>query len=339
MIKIDTSKVDKWEDIKKLHSKYCEDEINYDETKFPTYNHETKEFLQKIKPYKKAIAISPFNITLKELGISEKEISWLEKINEIYNESYFKIPKKKRKVFKENLKKVFNYKRFSESEAKEKWNRHKLLSYMGIRTCCYCNREYITYYSVKDSYMNRPHITCKTTADLDHFYPQDQYPFLALSLYNFIPSCQICNSRFKLAKINDIVYPYNEEFGDEVFFEVTSEDGDLNYIYKQNAVTIKINTNNSTIKSKVDESIKIFKLDELYQSHEDYAIEIIKKIKMYGSDEGINDIYKKYGQFFENKDEFKRIIFGNYYMDEDLNKRPLSKLTRDILLKHGFECR
>lgn len=337
MIKIDTSKIDKWENIKKLHNIYCENEINYDETKFPTFSYETKEFLKKITPYRQAIAISPFHVTIKELGISEEEISWLKKVNGIYKSYLNKLSKKKQKIFNNNLKMVFNYKKFSESEAKEKWNRHKLLSYMGIRTCCYCNRQYITHYFVKDSYRNSPHITYKTTADLDHFYPQDQYPFLALSLYNFVPSCQICNSRFKLAKINDIVYPYNEEFGDDVFFELTCEDGDLNYIYKQNSVTIKINTNNSTIKSKVDESIKTFKLDKLYKSHEDYAVEIIKKLRMYGSDEGINDLYNKYEQLFENKDEFKRTIFGNYYRDEDLSKRPLSKLTRDILLKHGFE--
>jgi len=34
---------------------------------------------------------------------------------------------------------------------------------------------------------------------LDHFLPQSIYPFLSLCLYNLIPSCYSCNSKFKKA--------------------------------------------------------------------------------------------------------------------------------------------
>ena len=36
-------------------------------------------------------------------------------------------------------------------------------------------------------------------------------------------------------------------------------------------------------------------------------------------------------KMFGSKEEIMRIIFGNYILPEDMNKRPLSKLTRDIL--------
>jgi hypothetical protein len=29
--------------------------------------------------------------------------------------------------------------------------------------------------------------------EIDHFYPKDKYPFLAVSFFNLIPSCLTCN--------------------------------------------------------------------------------------------------------------------------------------------------
>lgn len=94
------------------------------------------------------------------------------------------------------LKEIFNYKYFSELEP-PKWSRHQLLTSLGVRVCPYCQRNYITSYTLEE---NKEDKVEKTTADLDHFYSKKDYPFLALSLYNFIPSCSICNSRMKLKK-------------------------------------------------------------------------------------------------------------------------------------------
>jgi hypothetical protein len=43
--------------------------------------------------------------------------------------------------------------------------RHELLYTMDVTVCPYCNRQYITLYTV---YYNKR----RTTGDLDHFYPQ-----------------------------------------------------------------------------------------------------------------------------------------------------------------------
>ena len=66
--------------------------------------------------------------------------------------------------------------------------RHKIITSSGITVCPYCNRQYISYFSNKG--------VKYTTADLDHFYPKSIFSLFALSLYNFIPACQICNQRF-----------------------------------------------------------------------------------------------------------------------------------------------
>lgn len=69
-------------------------------------------------------------------------------------------------------------------------NNEKLI---GIKTCYYCNSSYINLYTNREG----SRIQC----DLDHFIPQSECPLFVLCLYNFVPSCQICNSRIKRAGI------------------------------------------------------------------------------------------------------------------------------------------
>lgn len=72
-----------------------------------------------------------------------------------------------------------------------------------ISTCFYCNRAYINSYEVSKDCKKRQF-------DLDHFIPKKVCPLFAISLYNFIPSCQICNSRVKGTDVyyKDIVDPF-----------------------------------------------------------------------------------------------------------------------------------
>lgn len=53
---------------------------------------------------------------------------------------------------------------------------------IGVTTCPYCNRSYI-FTSSKSG----------TRPQYDHYFPKSKYPYLALSMYNLIPCCSICN--------------------------------------------------------------------------------------------------------------------------------------------------
>jgi len=55
---------------------------------------------------------------------------------------------------------------------------------LDLKTCPYCNRNYT--FLVNDE-------TGKLRPEIDHFYPKSIYPFLAMSFFNLIPSCSICN--------------------------------------------------------------------------------------------------------------------------------------------------
>ncbi len=61
----------------------------------------------------------------------------------------------------------------------------------NLLICPYCNKREVESTFGKNS--------C-ATPDVDHFYPKSKYPFLAVTLSNFIPSCQYCNQRFKRDK-------------------------------------------------------------------------------------------------------------------------------------------
>jgi hypothetical protein len=120
----------------------------------------------------------------------------------------------------------------------------------------------------------------KTATDLDHFFPQSKYPFLSLSLYDFIPSCQICNSRFKgnHFEAEKHIYPYDEEFCDQAKFMIKSDT--MDYIWDNTSnFSIELSVQNECKNAeKIKNSINTFKIEEVYQTHKDYVQEIIKKL-------------------------------------------------------------
>jgi len=58
-----------------------------------------------------------------------------------------------------------------------------IFEHLKINVCPYCNENY-TYYFTNNG---------KRNYDFDHFFSQDDYPILAVSFYNWVPSCKVCN--------------------------------------------------------------------------------------------------------------------------------------------------
>lgn len=256
---------------------------------------------------------------------------------------------------KQSLEKIFNYEECFGKEGRIlsdgiKWNRHELLFMMGIQVCPYCNRQYINNYFDKEN-------KNKSTADLDHFYPKSKYPFLSLSLYNFIPSCQICNSRFKgdedFSK-KKYIYPYEEEFGEKAKFTTdfyTDEDVkdkhkklkerdiyDISYLLGNSdnfKIKIDIKDQESEIEDKINNSKDKFHLEDLYDAHKDYVRELIKKAIIY-NESRIDELYTQYPELFNSREEVLQMVVSNYIDPSELGKRPLSKLTKDICDELGL---
>ena len=194
---------------------------------------------------------------------------------------------------------------------------------LDIKVCPYCNRNYIFNFK-KGKDLN-------ATAQLDHFFDKKTYPFLAVSIYNLVPSCSTCNQR-KSAKQEDIFYPFLESFNNHAKFEYkgikNKEDSNGNFFDKDR---ILLELKPISEDEKVKNHIEVFNLQNLYNEHKDIVSEILIKSEIY-NESYIEELMQNYeGTLFKNEEDLLRLIFGGYVSDEDLGKRPLSKLTKDML--------
>ncbi|MFW2524664.1 hypothetical protein ACN5O8_02950 [Aliarcobacter butzleri] len=188
---------------------------------------------------------------------------------------------------------------------------------LNITVCPYCNRNYIFNFKKSNS--------LKATAQLDHFFDKSTYPYFSISIFNLVPSCQTCNQR-KSKIQNDIYHPFIETFNDDVKFKLKLKDSKFYYDKDSLEIEKKILKN----EKKVNSHIKTFNIDNLYAEHKDIVLELIQKAQIY-NESYIDELYQKYeGTLFKNREDVLRHITGGYIDDMDINKRPLSKLIKDI---------
>lgn len=233
------------------------------------------------------------------------------------------------KSFKEQILKTFNYDTFRKSKRCQ-----QLVEWLEIKVCPYCNENYTSTTVIsKENEVN----TIKLDFDFDHFLDKATNPYFSLSLYNLIPSCKVCNSCYKRTTSFDShshIHPYKQGFGSDCKFTLTIKDVDF---ITQNTASISLNLEiqeaaKSTKKGdQIQANIDDLKLKERYQNHKDYALELVHKNIVYNEDY-INSLYQQYeGTLFKNREDVLRLITTNYIEEQDLGKRPLAKLTKDII--------
>lgn len=201
---------------------------------------------------------------------------------------------------------------------------------LGINVCPFCNREYI--FKFEDKINKEPRII----ASLDHYYDKDTYPFLSVSIFNLIPCCHICNSKFKHTKNfydKKHLHPYEDSFNEKAkfsqFFNNVDEKNKKFSLLSKERISLTLKP--LDIKDRVTQNtIDTFRLETLYQEHKDIVLELIQKREIY-PDSYIDDLFHQYeGTLFKNREDVLRHITGGYIEDKDINKRPLSKLIKDI---------
>ncbi len=204
---------------------------------------------------------------------------------------------------------------FTKGNNAKNYSAYTLVEKLAIKTCPYCNRNYI--FVVKKG---------KLRPEIDHFYPKTVYPYLAVNFFNLIPSCQTCN-KTKSDKVNfDWINPYDVKKYD---YTLTYKPKSIDFIEVENK---KYNFDSFDINfTSTNENIKTFKLEELYKQHKDIVLELLIK-KAYYPESYIKEL-KGFGF---SSDEVYRYLFCNYKEDKDLHKRPLSKLTKDISEELGL---
>jgi len=192
---------------------------------------------------------------------------------------------------------------------------------IGVSSCLYCNRNYIFNFT-KNNQEN-------ATAQLDHFFDKGTYPYLAVCLYNLIPSCSTCNQR-KSSKKVDILHPYYESFDKKAKFELKINDSTFYHALKGFKVEI------TTEDKQAEKSIEVFNLNQLYENHKDIVLELIQKEAIY-NESYLDELLTQYeGTLFKNREDLQRLISGGYVRDDEIGKRHLSKLVKDISDEMGL---
>ena len=234
--------------------------------------------------------------------------------NEIYGFKFSDKSKKEQKKIIEDIRKdlddILYYDGFNAGKKLEngsKWNKHKFITSLGVKVCPYCNRQFISSY--EDGAVGS-----KTTADADHYYPKEQYPILQMNIFNLVPSCNVCNSKTKGKSNKRHLYPYVDP-SDSLTFEIPLEVG-------EQVSKILIDTKSN---KRSGDSIGVFKLDKIYQTHLDEATEVKQNATNYF------EFGEKTYEVLQGL-EVPFDIFSTWFsfMGKDALKEPLTKLRRDI---------
>ncbi|KLN66655.1 hypothetical protein [Vibrio sp. VPAP30] len=142
-------------------------------------------------------------------------------------------------VWFENLASAFNYDHVIGSFGRE------IVNLIDLHYCPYCGDE-----GIEPMTRYRPAI--------DHYFPQSKFPFLALSLNNFVPSGDRCNSRFK--KNNEMIGYFNpalDELPNEALFGFEHP---LGCDFSEDDIVVTINN----VSEKIHANSTLFDLEDVY---------------------------------------------------------------------------
>lgn len=232
------------------------------------------------------------------------------------------------KYSKDNtIKQVFNYDKAKSKAITPKISKlqPKIAKFfednIEIHTCYFCNIEFINKFSTS--------IKTKNGFTLDHFMDKGTYPYLALSLYNLVPSCYVCNSKIKGKNEIKDLSPTSQkfDFDDKVKFKTFLSNPNLK-VNKEADIELFLKEDFS---DKYQNYLQVLELDGRYGYHKYKVIEMIKKRIDY-PDSRIKELAKLTQK---TEKEVKQDLFG-IYLKEDLHKRPLSKLIKDISEELGL---
>lgn len=203
-------------------------------------------------------------------------------------------------------------------DGKGAFDKRAFIRNSGLRVCPYCGMEII-----------KP--TNRTKKQIDHFFPKSKYPFLALSYYNLIPSCDTCNESpnkgiknpLDVSKNGEIMHPYsfNE---DRIRFHLQIIGADL---YVDNNFKIKVGFTTKEERDGYDEFFDIIDRYELHNTEaaQDYRKLMYTKALPFYTNLGIADVRQHLFAYGKGTDKPQEQLF--YKMRNDIFKQLVGKQT------------
>lgn len=301
----------------------------FDSTKYlnlkkaPLFKTKARNFILVIEKLKKLKSINKLIISLDLSLGSQIKLEYYNHLKDIYFEPIDFL-----------LKKIFDYEEWFEKLSPDKvWGPYQLTQSLGMKVCSYCNRQYTFSLSKGKKKITRP--------ELDHFLPKNEHPLLALSFFNLIPSCTICNRDCKGKEpfsYTDYFSPYESnpkhkllkyDYIPTSYLGAIGEKPEIKIFIKNDGVKLE-----PTLKTKLDNNTRIFEYNTIINEHKDIVQEIIRK-RHISNDSYIQSLQKAFPEAKLTLEEAYRLAYGNFYDEKEFNKRPLAKLTKDIAISIG----
>ncbi len=183
--------------------------------------------------------------------------------------------------------------------------------FVNMNVCPYCNRNFINPI-YKEERLGQDN--SKQAPDIEHFFPKSIYPFLALSISNLLPSCAFCNKvKSDVDTLENCISPY-EIKEDDFKFQFDPID------VTRKTIKLQSSSNNS----------KILHLENLYaEVHNKFVDEVYLESRKYPL-ENRRFLNRFFSLPLDSQEKLYKRKFCNYYLEDDFNKQPLSKMTKDL---------
>lgn len=225
--------------------------------------------------------------------------------------------------------KIFRYEALKYEKKRQKESTaYWLQRQLEVKVCPYCNRMYTT--TLFGANRIRP--------AFDHFYPRSKYPYLAVSLFNLIPSCSMCNGKKRSTaeviykeeeKENiSIIYPYDESFDEprnSISFRVVSDNKEA-MIGQSDEFTIELQPQKYSDKLEFDNTGGVFTKTDV-KTRFDHKIKSSLTDKERDEAEEESKFWKRALTFIEllliedfyneHKDEIKALLRNHYQYNQD----------------------
>lgn len=295
--------------------------------------------LQKVrKEYKHRIAYKEYLDCLINKKLDESIVILpIEKLSKIVTKVETvkkRHPKTNWNELMQDLRNIFSYKK--KFYGGKIWNTATYIAMMrkhGLQICPYCNESEIVV-SQQDPSTNNTY-----KGPLDHFYGNDEVPYLALSIFNLIPVCDTCNNK-KNEKGNGIAtytHPFWDDFHALVRFKIVNK-VDVEKILNRDIVDeITFKTEERSKRGRFKEALKLaedVKLDLRYNgpfsAAKRSATEILTLCEKYPKS-SVDWLYK-FAEFYNTslKGAFAK-TFMVAFDASDINARQHGKLRYDLI--------
>lgn len=258
--------------------------------------------------------------------VKEYLVAYPQRQIELHNELYKQIQDDDGNIAAielETIQKIFNYGYYIDGDAD---TAYKIASLMDTNTCCYCNRLYTL--TIDNKTVESGEKTHLVRPTFDHWFPQKKYPDLALSYYNLIPSCTLCNSSLKHdnvdVSLDKFIHPYvDEDCGFRFTYRPLSNGNKVEYAFK---------VADKAYQQKVLNTLDLFKTIEIYDAHAPLELQdLLDLAQEYPGDYIEQLITNVMADLDISENNAYRAVFGIEIDQRHHADRPFSKFKSDII--------